>query len=133
MSSPANTAIEKSKTMQLLQLDAPLLKAPDSAVYAFGDLPVKLLDPMASKTLRSYHILVFSKFLISPRSQMSTSCTNGWRQQIQQVMSHGCSSRTSCTSVCLGFAPSRRRPLATSSTSPLPKESTHQRPEDDPK
>eukprot|EP00971_Amphidinium_carterae_P246691 4899634-Amphidinium_carterae.1 len=49
MTSPATSAIEKVKSMQLLPLDAPILKAPDSSVYGFADLPLKVIDPMASK------------------------------------------------------------------------------------
>eukprot|EP00971_Amphidinium_carterae_P238534 4735244-Amphidinium_carterae.1 len=43
--------------MQLLPLDAPMFKAPESAVYKFADLPIKPIDPTASKKL-SYTCVV---------------------------------------------------------------------------
>eukprot|EP00971_Amphidinium_carterae_P190622 3782922-Amphidinium_carterae.1 len=57
MTSPSTTAIEKIKSMQLLPLDAPILKVPDSAVYSLVDLPIKPIDPTASKKL-SYTCVV---------------------------------------------------------------------------
>eukprot|EP00971_Amphidinium_carterae_P190446 3779683-Amphidinium_carterae.3 len=42
--SMAASAVEKVRSLQMIPLDTPILKASESATYALGDLPLRLLD-----------------------------------------------------------------------------------------